>query len=329
MLQVFSFLALIAPTLASASADLVVYSSRSEPLIRPVLEAYQKVSGNTLRLVTDSAEGLIERIAAEGEKTSADVLMTVDVGNLSEARARGILSPMRSQAIEKNVPISLRDESGHWVAVSRRMRTIFYNPSKVNPQDLSTYESLAGARWKKRLCLRSSKKVYNQSLVALMIADLGEQKTEEVVRGWISNLATDVFPDDTKLLEAIASGRCDVGIANSYYFGRLEKKNPAISVRPFWPNQSGRGVHVNISGAAIVKNSSNKIEAQKFIEWLLTPEAQKIFAETGMEYPVVSSVSLDPVLRSWGQFKSDPTPLTRVRELQPVAVRLMDRVGYH
>lgn len=324
----FATLALLAPVLASASTEIVLYSSRTEPLIRPVLDAYQKASGNTVRLVTDSAEGLIEKIAAEGDKTPADVLMTVDVGNLSEAHKRGLLSPLKSKIITKNVPSALRDSDGHWVAVSRRMRTIFYNPTKVKPEELSTYEALAEPKWKKRLCLRTSKKVYNQSLVAMMIADLGEQKAEETVRGWVANLATDVFPDDTKMLEAIAAGQCDVGIANTYYFGRLQKKDPAINIRPFWPNQKGRGVHVNVSGVGVVKNSTKKAEAQKFIEWMTTPEAQKVFAELGMEYPVGAQVEQDPIVRAWGTFKTDPTPLVRVRELQPVAVRLMDRVGY-
>jgi iron(III) transport system substrate-binding protein len=212
--------------------------------------------------------------------------------------------------------------------LSIRARTIVYDPRRVRAQELSTYESLGEAKWKGRLCLRTSKKVYNQSLIAMMIARAGESKTEAVVKSWVANLATDVFPDDTQVMQAIAAGQCDVGIVNSYYYGRLVKKDPALPLLLFWPNQSDRGVHVNVSGAGVTAHAKHRDAAIKFLEWLSSPEAQGLFAGANLEYPVNPRVEPDPTVAAWGSFKQDTINVSEAGRLQTQAVKLMDRAGY-
>ncbi len=314
--------------LPAAAETLVVYSARNEQLIKPIFDAYARETGIEVKFTTGDAAVLIERLGAEGRNTPADVLMTVDAGELWNAAERGLLRPIDSAVLEKNIPAYLRDPGKRWFGLSVRARTIAYSTERVDPKTLSTYEALAGPEWKGRLCLRTSKKVYNQSLVATMIAQLGEAKTEQVVRGWVANLATDVFPNDTQLLESIAAGQCDVGIINTYYYGRIVKDKPGFPVKLFWPNQAAGGVHVNISGAGVVAASRRQAQATKFLEWLSAGEAQQHFAAVNMEFPANPAVPVDPLVASWGKFEPSPMNVAEAGRLQPDAVRLMDRAGY-
>jgi iron(III) transport system substrate-binding protein len=306
----------------------VVYSARNEQLIKPVFDAYTQATGVKVRFITDKEGPLLERLKAEGPNTQADILITVDAGNLWQAAQQGLLRPVQSQALTANIPANLRDPLDQWFGLSVRARTIIYNTQKVKPSDLSTYEDLGSPKWKKRLCLRTSKKVYNQSLVAMMIAELGEAKTEKIVKSWVDNLATDVFPDDTRMMEAIAAGQCDVGIANTYYYGRLMKDKPNLSLGIFWPNQQDRGVHVNVSGAGVTQHAKHPEAAVRFLEWLSSEEAQNLFADDNLEYPANPKVKPHPQVAAWGSFKQDLVNVSRAGELQSAAVRLMDRVGY-
>lgn len=308
--------------------EVVVYSARIEQLIRPLFEAYTRDTGVKVRFVTDKEGPLMERLKAEGANTPADVLMTVDAGNLWQATQMGLLQPLRSATLERNVPAHLRDPEGNWYGLSVRARTVVYNTARVKPAELSTYEALAQPQWKGRLCLRTSKKVYNQSLVAMMIEEHGEARSEAIVRGWVANLAAPVFPDDTKMMEAIAAGQCDVGIANTYYFGRLMQKEPALPLALFWPNQDGAGVHVNVSGAGVTRHAKNPQAALRLIEWLSSEKAQNLYADANMEYPVNPAVKPDPVVANWGSFKQNNINVAKAGELQAAAVRLMDRAGY-
>lgn len=308
--------------------EMTVYSARNEQLIKPLFDAYSKETGVQIRFVTDKEGPLMERIRAEGVNSPADLLLTVDAGNLWQAANMGILQPVKSSVLEANIPPHLRDPGSQWFGLSIRARTIFFNKNKVNPTELSSYEDLASAKWKNRLCLRTSKKVYNQSLVGTLIAQMGEPKTEQVVRGWVANLATDVFADDTKMLEAIAAGQCDVGIANTYYYGRLMEKSPQLPLGIFWADQKGRGTHVNISGMGMTRYAKNPKAAQAFLEWLSSDKAQNLFADRNMEYPVNPKVKPDPVVASWGGFKSNVINVSKAGELQAAATRLMDRAGY-
>lgn len=313
---------------ASAEDEVVVYSARNEQLIKPIFDAYTKETGVRIKFITDKEGALLQRLKAEGDNTPADMLITVDAGNLWEAAREGSLKPVQSKVLAANIPAHLRDPGNQWFGLSVRARTIFFNNQKVKPADLSTYEDLGSPKWKGRLCLRTSKKVYNQSLVAMMIAEHGEAKAEQVIKSWISNLAADPFPDDTKMLEAIAAGQCDVGIANTYYFGRLVEKKPGLPLGIFWPNQKQNGVHVNVSGAGITKHAKHEKEAVRLLEWLSSEKAQNLFADVNLEYPANPAVKPDPVVAAWGTFKQNPVNVAKAGELQAAAVKLMDRAGY-
>ena len=305
-----------------------IYSSRNEQLIKPLLDKYTEKTGVKIELVTDKTGPLMARLQAEGKNTPADMLLTVDAGNLWQAAEQGLLQPVSSTILETNVPAKYRDPKGQWTGLSLRARTIFYDPSKVSADQLSTYADLADPKWKGKLCLRSSKAVYNQSLVASMMENLGEEKTEEIIRGWVANLATDVFSDDTSMLEAIAAGQCEVGIANSYYYGRLLDEKPNFPVKIFWANQGTTGTHVNISGAGVIANSDNPDGALKLMEWLSSDEAQGLYASSDKEYPVKVGIDESELLRSWGPFKQDSISVQKFGELQTQAIQMMDKAGY-
>ena len=313
---------------APAADELVVYSARKEHLIKPLFDAYTQKTGVQITYITDKAGPLLARLMAEGDNTPADILMTVDAGNLWHAANEGTLAALDSQPLEQQVPANLRDPDKHWFGLSMRARTIVYSPERVKPEELTTYEALADPRWKGRLCLRTSKKVYNQSLVAMMIARHGEEQTEAIVRGWVDNLATQPYSNDTRTMQAIEAGQCDVAIVNTYYFGRLQKKQPDLPLALFWPNQGKGGVHVNISGAGVTRHAKHPEAAVKLLEWLASPEAQQMFAGLNMEYPVNSKVAVDPLVATWGTFEPDRQNLATAGELQTAAVMLMDRAGY-
>lgn len=322
-----------APSETAGPIELVVYSERREPLIQPVFERYTEETGIRVRFLTDTTPVLIERLVAEGTNTSADILMAVDAGNLWQAAERGVLAPLQSDALEAAIPANYRDPEGRWFGLSLRARTLLYSTERVDPSELSTYEDLADPKWAGRVCLRSSRKVYNQSLTATLIERLGAEEAEEVLRGWVSNLATDPFPDDTMLINAIAAGQCDVGIANSYYFGRVQRDNPDVPVAIFWPNQpgsgaDGSGVHVNVSGAGITANAPNPEAAREFLEWLASEPVQKLFAEVNYEFPARTDVDVDPLVAAWGEFEADPVDVVVAGRRQSEATRMMDRVGW-
>ena len=315
-------------TSTSQAEQVVVYSARIEQLIKPMFDAFTKDTGIAVKFVTDKEGPLLARLKAEGKNTPADMLITSDAGNLWEAAREGLLRPVESRTLEANIPIYLRDPQKQWFGLSVRARTIIYNTQKVKPADLSTYEALAEPEWKGRLCLRTSKKVYNQSLVAMMIAEHGEAKTEQIVKDWVANLATDPLSDDTKAMEFVAAGQCDVTLANTYYYGRLMEKNPSLPLAIFWPNQASSGVHINISGAGITKHARNAEAAIKLLEFLSSEKAQNLFADVNMEYPANPRINPSPAVAAWGTFKQNPLNVTTAGELQTEAVKLMDRAGY-
>jgi iron(III) transport system substrate-binding protein len=329
--KLLAVLALVV-ALPALAEEVVVYSARNEQLIKPLFDAYTRDTGVQIKFITDKEGPLMARLQAEGKNTPADVLLTVDAGNLWQASEEGLLRPLRSKTLQANVPAHLRDPDNAWFGLSVRARTLVYNASKVRPADLSTYEDLANPKWKGRLCLRTSKKVYNQSLVAMMIKEYGEGKTEDIVRGWVGNLATQPFPDDTKAMEAVAAGQCDVTLVNTYYFGRLMEKNPKLPLAIFWPNQNLKnkesGVHVNISGAGVTRHAKNPAGAQKLIEWLSSDKAQNLFADVNLEYPVNPKVAPDKSVAAWGSFKQNLINVKEAGSLQVKAVKLMDRAGY-
>ena len=330
--QLLAAFVLCATALPAMAEEVVVYSARNEQLIKPLFDAYTRDTGVQIKFITDKEGPLMARLKAEGRNTPADVLLTVDAGNLWQASEEELLRPIQSKILQANVPAHLRDPGNEWFGLSVRARTLIYNTSKVKPSDLATYEDLANPKWKGRLCLRTSKKVYNQSLVAMMITEYGEDKTEDMVRGWVGNLATSPFPDDTKAMEAVAAGQCDVTLVNTYYFGRLMEKNPTLPLAIFWPNQNlknkAAGVHVNISGAGVTRYAKNPAGAQKLIEWLSSDKAQNLFADVNLEYPVNPKIAPDKTVAAWGGFKQNLINVKEAGSLQVQAVKLMDRAGF-
>jgi len=308
--------------------QLIVYSARAEHLIKPIFDLYSKETGVKIKYSTDKAGALIEKIKAQGESSPADILLTVDAGNLWRAANNGYFQPVDSIILNKNIPASLKDPKNQWFGLSARIRTIIYNSDKINPSDLSTFEDLANSKWKNQLCLRTSKKVYNQSLIAMMIANKGLLPTKKVVEGWVSNLAHNVFTNDTKLIEAVENRVCNIGIVNTYYLARYESKKPTTKVKIFWANQETNGVHINVSGAGILKSSKNPLLARNFIEWLSSTDAQELFANLNHEYPVNPAVKASTLITNWGEYVFDKTSLVKAGENQSKAVILMDQAKY-
>src|SRR3569833_3351581 len=330
--RLITALLLAAVALPAAAENVVVYSARNEQLIKPLFDAYTRDTGVQIKFITDKEGPLLARLFAVGWFSFVVVLLSVVVGNLWQAVEEGLLRRIQSETLQANVPAHLRDPNNEWFGLSVRARTLVYNTNMVKPADLSTYEDLANPKWKGRLCLRTSKKVYNQSLVAMMISEYGEGKAEDMVRGWIANLATSPFPDDTKAMEAVAAGQCDVTLVNTYYFGRLMAKQPNLPLAIFWPNQilkyMASGVHVNISGAGVTRYSRNPAGAQKLIEWLSSDKAQNLFADVNLEYPVNPNVTPDKTVAAWGNFRQNLINVKEAGSLQAKAVKLMDRAGY-
>jgi iron(III) transport system substrate-binding protein len=305
-----------------------VYSSRKEHLIKPLFEAFTKDTGIKVEYLTGKGGALIERLKLEGDNTQADMFMTVDAGNLWYAGSQDLFQSVQTETIKSNIPAHLRDPKGLWTGLSVRARTIVYSTDRVKEQDLSTYANLATDQWKDRLCLRTSKKVYSKSLVASMIYNQGEDKTGDIISGWVNNLSATPNAKDSHVMNSILAGQCDVGIVNTYYFGRLIAKNPHSPLKLFWANQDTTGVHVNVSGAGVTKHASNKEGAVQLLEWLSSAKAQVIYGSLNKEYPANQKVASDDVVSAWGSFKQDEMNLSQAGLLQARAVRLMQIKGY-
>ena len=312
----------------AASDEVTVYSSRKEHLIKPLFEQFTKKTGIEVNYLTGSGGDLIERLKLEWHNTPADMFMTVDAGDLWYAGTQDIFQSVSTETIKSNIPSYLRDPNGLWTGLSVRARTIVYSTDRVKPADLSTYGDLASSIWNQRLCLRTSKKIYTKSLVASIIHNQGEDKASEIISGWVNNLAAVPNAKDSHVMDAIIAGQCDVGLVNTYYFGRLIEKTPDAPVRLFWANQETTGVHVNVSGAGITKHASNPSGATQLLEWLSSAEAQAIYGSLNKEYPANQNIDSDEIVSSWGDFKQDKMNLSIAGILQADAVKLMQRLGY-
>jgi len=311
---------------APAPGEVVVYSARHYGQ-ESAFDAFTKKTGIQVKIFNGNTGELFERLKAEGDKTPADVLLTVDAGNLWNAARAGLLSRVDSPELQANVPASLRDPDSRWFGLTVRARTIVYAKDRVKPAELSTYEALGDPKWKGRLCLRTSAYIYNQSLLATMIRRHGEPRVEEIVRGWVANQPT-LINSDTKIVEAIAAGQCDVGLVNHYYLARLVAKTPNYPVAIHWANQQTTGTHVNVSGAGITTHARHRANALKFLEYLSSPEAQQLFADVSFEYPANPQASINALVAKWGKYKPDDVNVAAAGELQAAATRLADRVGY-
>jgi iron(III) transport system substrate-binding protein len=326
-------MATTAPAFADAG-EVNIYSYRKEALIKPQLDAFKKATGIRYNLITGKAGGLLARLRNEGKNSPADVMFTVDAGRLHRAVEMGLFQPIRSKILETQIPARFRDPEGRWFGLGLRVRAIFYNIDRVKPAELSTYEDLTSAKWKGRVLIRSSNNIYNQSLLASLIKHHGAKGAEQWARGMVANFARKPQGGDTDQLRALAAGEGDVAVANNYYYARLlvskKARDAAVTakVRVFWPNQGGRGAHVNVSGAAVTKSSKNRANAIKLLEFLVGEEAQKIYASVGYEYPVRKGIALSPVIDGMGQFKMENLDLDFLGRNNAEAVRIFDRAGW-
>lgn len=329
--------ALIACTLGTAAAvqaeEVNLYSARKEALIKPLLDKFTEKTGISVNLVTGKEDALLKRLQSEGNNSPADMLLTTDVGRLYRAKEAGVLQAVESEALNAAVPAHYRDPAGEWYGLSVRARVIMYAQDRVKPEQLSTYEALAEPQWKQRVCVRSSANIYNQSLVASLIVADGEEAAETWAKGLVANFAKPPTGGDRDQIKAVVAGVCDIAIANTYYLGGMlhadaEQQAVAQQVAVFWPNQDGRGAHVNVSGAGITKAAKHKDNALKLLEFLASDEAQQWYAESNHEFPVKTGVAISDTLKAWGEFKADTQSLAKLGELNPVAVRLMDRAGW-
>ena len=311
-----------------ANDELTIYTSRQPQLLEPIIEDFFQDTGIKVNLLSGNAQELMERIDIEGKDSPVDIFMTVDAGVLWQATERKIFSETNSDILKKNIPEYLRDPSNQWFGFSKRARTIVYSSDKFSDNDFSSYEALSDPKWAGKLCLRTSKKVYNRSLMASMIDAYGYDEAKAVVLGWVSNLATEVFSNDTNALKAVSSGQCGVTIVNTYYLARLLDDPKYDNLSLFWANQGDRGVHVNISGAGVVKTSKNKANAVKLLEYLSSMKAQDFYASANKEYPVLASADIDDSIEGWGEFSEDNINVSKLGSLQKEAVFLAQEAGY-
>ncbi len=293
--------------------------------IEPVFEAFTAATGIEVRFTTGKDPELRERLVAEGKNTPADLLMAADAANIELAAAAGALASIESPVLDKAVPAELRSDDGTWYALSRRARVVIYSTERV-AEPPTTYAAIGDPQWKGRLCLRPSTHPYTQSLVASLIADLGEPAALALVETWVANDPL-YIDSDTDIYKAVAAGDCDVAIANTYYLGRLVTDDPAFPVAISWPDQDGAGTHVNVSAAAVTTHAPNPEGARKLLEWLAT-DGQKQFSDANFEYPADPSVPPASVVAGWGEFTADIAAVRRLGELNPLAVDLLSTAGY-
>lgn len=325
-------LAAAGPALADGQVN--VYSHRHYDTDQMLYERFTELTGIAVNVLQGSADELIGRLSREGAASPADVLMTVDAGRLVRAQGMGLLQPADSALLRANVPAHLRDPGGHWFGLTRRARVMVYHPERVSPAELSTYADLTHPRWDGRILIRSSSNIYNQSLLASIIAHEGEAAAAAWAAGVVANMARTPQGNDRDQMKAVVAGEGDVAIVNTYYVGRLlnsadeYEREVGAQVRVFFPNQDDRGTHVNVSGAGVTASAKNAGNAVKLLEFLTGAEAQERFSAANYEYPVNPAVSPSPLLQSWGAFASDDLPLHRLGDLNADAVRVFDHAGW-
>lgn len=322
--------AAVTPALAQSN-EVNVYTYRETKLIQPLFEAFTKDTGIKVNVISASS-GLEQRIASEGANSPADVLLTVDIGRLTDAVKLGITQPIKSEVLDKVVPATYRDPNGHWYGISMRARVIYAAKDRVK-QDAITYEELADPKWKGKICIRSGQHIYNNALFAAVVAKVGEAKAEEWLKGLKANLAQRPSGGDREVARDIAAGKCDIGLANTYYWALMLNNDPskkpwAEATKVILPTFRDGGTHVNLSGVMLAKHAPNKANAMKLMEWLAGATAQRMYADMNYEYPIRSGTPLNPTVAGYGQLKPDTTPLAKIGEHKKAAANLVDKVGF-
>lgn len=328
---------LIASTVFSTSVlanEVNVYSAREEQLIKPLLNAFSKDTGIKVNLVTSDDDPLLERLKREGTNSKADILIMADAGRLARAVQYGVLQPIQSPRLQQVIPAYLRDPAKRWFGLTSRARVIFYAKGRVNPNEIKSYDDLTAAKWKGRICVRSSNSIYNQSLVASMIAHQGEAQASQWVKGLVQNFARPPSGGDRDQIKGLAAGECDIALGNTYYYAQMlfggdsSQKAAATKAGLIWPNQSTTGTHINISGAGITTSAPNKANAIKLLEYMTLDDAQRWYSTVNGEYPVTNKALTSPQLQSWGSFKADTLNLGELGKYNQTAVKLMDQAGW-
>jgi iron(III) transport system substrate-binding protein len=322
-----------APVPAEGSGEVNVYSYRQPYLIDPLFKDFTAKTGIKVNVIF-AEKGLIERMAAEGRNSPADVLLTVDVGNLTQAVDAGVSQPIHSEILDAAIPEAYRAKDGQWFGLTRRARVVYASKARVK-LDHITYEDLADPKWRGKICIRSGQHVYNVALIASMILHHGEEYTEQWLKGVKANLARKPAGDDRMQVKGVYSGECDIAVGNTYYMGAMlqndkepEQKEWANSVNMLFPNTDDRGTHVNISGAIVAKSAPHKDNAVKLIEFLASDEGQQDYAEVNNEYPVKDGVPWSALVQSWGNFKADPISLNELAATRKKASELVDKVDF-
>jgi len=327
-LFIVSLVALLVSTITgeALAQDIVVYSGRGERLIKPVLDEFTKKTGIKIVLHSAGTVELLNRILAEGERTPADVYLTVDAGTLERARIAGLLQPIKSEAITQNIPAEMRAVDNSWFGLSLRMRVIAYNPQKVKPDEIRTFESLMDPKWKGRIGIRTGSNVYPQSHAAMMIAEKGEAETEKFLKAVVANASGRIYPSDTRAVEAVAKGEVDAAIVNHYYvYGHLRRAPDDTRTLAFVaPPRTA----YNVSGAGILKTSKNKEAAQRLVEFMASDEGQGMFAEENREYPVNPKVPAHETMMKRDRFTLSAIGLSTMGRHMMPAIDLIDKVGY-
>ena len=318
------------------SNEVNLYSQRHYGVDELQYKNFTELTGIKVNVVKANADELIERLKNEGENSPADLFITVDAGKLYNARQAGVLQKISSPVVDKNVRDTFKDPDGYWTPITYRARIIVYSNDRVDKSELSTYEDLTNLKWKGKLLVRSSSNAYNQALMSSMVANLGVEATEKWSFGLVANFARDPKGSDRDQVKAIAAGQGDIAIVNSYYIGLLlssdkeEELKAGQSVSVFFPNQgeNERGSHINVSAIGLTKNSPNKENAMKLIEYLTSEAAQEIYVNNSYEYPVNASVHPSDIVKNWGEFKVDKLNLNALGEYRPDAIKIFDRTGW-
>lgn len=327
---------IVAP--AFSSAEVNIYTSRHYDSDEALYAEFTQETGVKVNIISGKGSALLERLKSEGKNSPADIFFTVDAGNLWKVQKDGLFQSISSEKVLDIVPDNLRGPKNEWTAIAKRARVVFYNPDNVGSDEIKnlTYEGLADEKWKNRVVIRSSSNMYNQSLVASLIANIGIENTEKWARKFVGNFARKPQGNDRSQIIAVANGEADIAIANSYYIGIMlsgaagkEQLQAAKKVKILFPNQKDRGTHINISGAGILKNAPNVKNANLFLEFLVSKRVQKYMVDKSFEYPISEDVLPSPEIVSLGLgFKEDSTSVKKFGELNPEAIRLMDRSGW-
>jgi ABC-type Fe3+ transport system, periplasmic component len=322
------------PEPSQTGGEVNIYTARHYDVDQELYDMFTKQTGIKVNVVEGKAPELIERIKREGASTPADLFITVDGGILNTAKGEDVLQPIVSGVVDEQVPAELRDTESHWIGLSTRARVIVYAKDRVDPAQLSTYEDLAGDKWKGKVVVRSATNLYNQSMLAAFIAIMGEKEAEDWAAGIAANLAREPEGGDRDQAKAIVAGVGDVGIMNTYYVGQLATSQDAEEVKVaeqigvFFPNQQTTGTHINISGAGLIKHSKNKDNAVKLLEFLTGAEAQTKISQANFEFPVNGQAEVPELLKSWGEFKTQNVDFAKYGELNPKAVEIANKVGW-